>query len=120
MLPYLAQGAVQAIEDAGVLTVSLSLADNIPTALGVYEAVPKSRGEAVQNSAATQRTALHLPDGPIKQLRGRGQTRICGLITNGRTFMWGLDVMKDTVEGWRNWVAKVERHHLGSVKAVVY
>jgi salicylate hydroxylase len=45
MLPYVAQGVAQAIEDAGVLTCALSLVDKdgIDTALKVYEAV--RRGE---------------------------------------------------------------------------
>ena len=69
MLPYVAQGAAQALEDAGVLTVALSLSDDVSTALGVYEAVRKSRGESIQDSAATTRTALHLADGPEQEKR---------------------------------------------------
>ena len=117
MLPYVAQGAAQAIEDAGVLTVSFSLADDVSTALSVYEAVRKTRAEAIQNSAATTRTALHLPDGPEQEKRDRA---IAGAGPNPdlwanrewQDFMWGVDVMKDTVEGWGNWLAEVEGHHL--------
>lgn len=124
MLPYVAQGAAQAIEDAAVLTVSLSLAEDVPTALGVYEAVRKSRGEAIQNSAATTRQALHLPDGPEQEKRDKA---IAGTGANPdlwadhvwQDFMWGVDVMKDTLESWAIWVAQVQGHHLGSVKGVV-
>lgn len=69
MLPYVAQGAAQVIEDAGVLTVALSLTDDVPTALGVYEAGRKSRGESIHNNAATTRKALHLPDGSEQEKR---------------------------------------------------
>ena len=103
MLPYVAQGAAQAIEDTAVLTVSLSLADDVPTALGVYEAVRKSRGEAIQNSAATTRQALHLPDGPEQEKRdkaiaGTGPNPDLWADHDWQDFMWGVDVMKDRLE----------------------
>lgn len=125
MLPYVAQGAAQAIEDAAVLTVALSLAEDVPTALGVYEAVRKSRGEAIQDSAATTRQALHLPDGPEQEKRdkaiaGTGPNPDLWADHDWQDFMWGVDVMKDTLEGWGKWVAQVQGHHLGSVKAVVH
>lgn len=125
MLPYVAQGAAQAIEDAAVLTVALSLAEDVPTALGVYEAVRKSRGEAIQNSAATTRQALHLPDGPEQEKRdkaiaGTGPNPDLWADHDWQDFMWGVDVMKDTLEDWGKWVAQVQGHHLGGVKAVVY
>lgn len=72
MLPYVAQGAAQAIEDAAVLTCVLSMIDDeehIDMALEIYELVRKHRGEAIQQSAATTRNALHLPDGPAQILR---------------------------------------------------
>lgn len=125
MLPYVAQGAAQAIEDAAVLTISLSLAEDVPTALGVYEAVRKSRAEAIQNSAATTRQALHLPDGPEQEKRdeaiaGTGPNPDLWADRDWQDFMWGVDVMKDTVDDWGKWVAEVRGHHLGSVKGVVY
>ena len=125
MLPYVAQGAAQAIEDAAVLAVSLSLAEDVPTALGVYEAVRKSRGEAIQNSAATTRQVLHLPDGPEQEKRdkaiaGTGPNPDLWADHDWQDFMWGVDVMKDTLQDWEKWVAQVQGHQLGSVKEVVY
>ena len=76
MLPYVAQGAAQAIEDAAVLTISLSLADDVPTALAVYEIVRKSRGEAIQSSAGTTRIVLHLPDGLEQAKRDEAMGKI--------------------------------------------
>ncbi|KAG9588546.1 FAD/NAD(P)-binding domain-containing protein, partial [Aureobasidium melanogenum] len=70
MLPYLAQGAAQAIEDAGVLQVVLNKSStDIGLAIKIYEQVRKARGEAVQASASEVRTALHLPDGPEQRER---------------------------------------------------
>ncbi|KAI4724815.1 putative monooxygenase [Aureobasidium sp. EXF-10728] len=72
MLPYVAQGAAQAIEDAGVLQCVLAKSStNVPLALQIYEEVRKARAEAVQSSAAATRKALHLPDGPEQQERDR-------------------------------------------------
>ena len=68
-LPYVAQGAAQAIEDAGALTMVFSLTPSVHLALGIYSAVRKSRGEAIQQSASTTRHALHLPDGPEQEKR---------------------------------------------------
>jgi salicylate hydroxylase len=65
MLPYVTQGAAQAIEDAAVLQcVFAKSSADVPLALQIYEQVRKARGEAVQGSAAVTRKALHLPDGP--------------------------------------------------------
>ena len=117
MLPYVAQGAAQAIEDAAVLTVSLSLADDVDTALAVYEAVRKDRGEAIQNSANTTRTALHLPDGPEQEKRdkaiaGTGPNPDMWANRDWQDFMWGVDIMKETIENWDELAAQI-RENLG-------
>ncbi|OAX81464.1 hypothetical protein ACJ72_04191 [Emergomyces africanus] len=67
MLPYLAQGAAQAFEDAAALGVVLSqinMANDIPFALKVYEKCRKKRAEGVQLSSTNNRIPIHLPDGP--------------------------------------------------------
>ncbi|KAG9639121.1 FAD/NAD(P)-binding domain-containing protein, partial [Aureobasidium melanogenum] len=67
---WMAQGAAQAIEDAGVLQVVLNKSStDIGLAIKIYEQVRKARGEAVQASASEVRTALHLPDGPEQRER---------------------------------------------------
>ncbi len=109
MLPYLAQGAAQAIEDAGVLAVCLSMTAHVPGALKVYEAVRKTRAETIQSSATAMRTVLHLPDGPEQEERDRNMK---GAGKPGaknpdlwadRAFqdlMWGVDVMSETQANW--------------------
>ncbi|KAI9810901.1 MAG: hypothetical protein M1827_005760 [Pycnora praestabilis] len=125
MLPYVAQGAAQAIEDAGVLTVAFTKTSDVPLALEIYEAVRKARGEAIQNSAATTRKALHLDDGPEQEerdrrIRGPGKNPDLWADSEWQHFMWGTDVMKDTWENWTDYKSKVEGHALEAVAASTY
>ncbi|KAJ5758747.1 salicylate hydroxylase [Penicillium odoratum] len=72
VLPYVAQGAAQAVEDAAALGVLLSVIssfDEIPKALRAYKASRKLRAEAVQQSGTVNRATLHLPDGLDQQAR---------------------------------------------------
>src|ERR1700721_185108 len=72
MLPYVAQGAAQAVEDAAVLGLVLSKIeskDDIPVALKAYELARKERSEKVQNTAGHTRTVLHMVDGPEQHKR---------------------------------------------------
>jgi salicylate hydroxylase len=62
MLPYLAQGACQAIEDAGVLARCLARADGgaVAEALACYEAARRPRTTQVQAQARRQERTFHL------------------------------------------------------------
>ncbi|KAF7716618.1 Salicylate 1-monooxygenase [Penicillium ucsense] len=118
MLPYVAQGAAQAIEDAGVLACVLSLGGDevdIPTRLKVYERLRKDRAEKIQNSAAETRLALHLPDGDKQRerdeaMKSGGENPDLWADRDWQAFMWGTDVMQQTVEGWDDLV----RHASGT------
>lgn len=73
-LPHLNQGAAQAIEDAGVLSVVLSkLPDTSPEsinkALKAYEKVRKERAELLVDLAAQSGRTLHLGEGEAKKER---------------------------------------------------
>jgi salicylate hydroxylase len=71
MLPFMAQGAAQAIEDGATLTACLvgtSRAD-IPMALHRYEQLRVPRASRVQAMSAANKTRFHLPDGPEQQER---------------------------------------------------
>lgn len=123
MLPYVGQGAAQAIEDAGVLTCALSLipsgtAKDIRTAFRVYEMIRKERGERIQDSAAATRKVLHLPDGREQMERdeairdseeGKGRNPDLWADEKWQNFMYGVDVMKDCVDGWENLAMIVNR-----------
>ena len=61
MLPFLAQGASQAIEDAGVLAWSLSQPGGILAALQAYERRRAPRAARVQRASRQQGDIYHLP-----------------------------------------------------------
>jgi salicylate hydroxylase len=65
MLPMMAQGAAQAIEDGAALTSLLAaMPDDVPGALRRYEAVRKTRATRLQEMSRANRVRFHLPDGP--------------------------------------------------------
>jgi salicylate hydroxylase len=69
MLPYGAQGAAQAIEDAWALAACLRDDHDVPVALARYEALRHERTARVQAISRGNATRFHLPDGPEQQAR---------------------------------------------------
>jgi salicylate hydroxylase len=70
MLPFYAQGAGQAIEDAAALAALLvSGSDNVPAALTRYERLRLPRASRVQEASRGRTTHHHLPDGPQQRAR---------------------------------------------------
>ncbi|MFO1296238.1 MAG: FAD-dependent monooxygenase [Rubrivivax sp.] len=71
MLPFFAQGAAQAIEDAEVLAQCLRGADvaSMPAALARYEALRRPRASEVQLMSRGREYRNHLPDGPEQERR---------------------------------------------------
>ena len=70
MLPFYAQGAGQAIEDAAALAVCLTTGPwDPPAALARYEQVRMPRATKVQEASRGRITHNHLPDGPEQQAR---------------------------------------------------
>ena len=70
MLPFMAQGAGQAIEDGAALTTCLVQgATDVPAALGRYEAVRLPRATRLQELSRRNKTRFHLPDGPDQEAR---------------------------------------------------
>jgi salicylate hydroxylase len=68
MLPYLAQGAAMAIEDAAVLAACLDRNPDVPAALRTYEASRLPRTARVQRDASRNATVYHM-SGPTAVLR---------------------------------------------------
>ncbi|MGO9421974.1 FAD-dependent monooxygenase [Roseiarcus sp.] len=60
MVPFLAQGAAQAIEDAGVLAAALAEIDDVPQALATYSRARVSRATRIQAEALRQGRIYHL------------------------------------------------------------
>ncbi|KAL6243005.1 hypothetical protein RBB50_010105 [Rhinocladiella similis] len=112
MLPYVAQGAAQAVEDAASLGVTLSSItskDQVPLALKAYERAQKARAEHIQQSCLQTRAALHLPDGPEQEARDQ---KFRALSQGGESddkwndpqmqqFLWGWDAEVKAEEAWR-------------------
>ncbi len=70
MLPFLAQGAAQAIEDGATLAGVLArTGDNVPAALKRYESLRLPRTARIQAVAAGNKIRNHLPDGPEQRAR---------------------------------------------------
>jgi len=71
MLPFLAQGAAQAIEDAAALGESLRSANqtSIGAALMLYEATRRPRANSILLGSRGREIRNHLPDGPEQQQR---------------------------------------------------
>ena len=108
-LPHLAQGAAQAIEDAGVLSVVLShlpsraTPADINKALRLYERVRKERAETLVDLAAASGRALHLGEGAAKEERdkqfaalkeGKGPVPDKWADANVQKMVYGFDCMK--------------------------
>ena len=70
MLPFMAQGAAQAIEDGATLTTCLTQAGpDVPGALRRYERLRVPRTARLQALSAANKTRLYLSDGPQQQER---------------------------------------------------
>ena len=77
MLPFMAQGSAQAIEDGATLAACLSRigAYDVPEALRKYEALRLPRASRVQGLSEANKTRHHLPDGPAQQARDAAMAR---------------------------------------------
>ena len=66
MLPFMAQGAAQAIEDGATLAACLSKLgkEHVPEALRLYETHRLPRASRLQAMSADNKLRFHLPDGP--------------------------------------------------------
>jgi salicylate hydroxylase len=71
MLPFMAQGAAQAIEDGATLTACLARtnSEDTPAALRHYEQLRLRRASRVQAMSAANKTRFHLADGPDQEER---------------------------------------------------
>lgn len=74
MLPFMAQGAATAIEDAAVLASCLANATNVPTAFNRYAALRQQRTAWIQGLARRNARVFHL-SGPAAWARNRAAKR---------------------------------------------
>ena len=69
MLPFMAQGAAQAIEDGATLAACLADDDDAPAALRRYERLRVPRATRIQAGSTENKARFHLPDGPEQEER---------------------------------------------------
>ena len=99
MLPFFAQGAAQAVEDAVVLAACLRGAtrETAMAALQRYEALRKPRASEVQRMSRGREVRNHLPDGPEQRRRDAELAR--GDPLRQSAWLYGHDVEADVDRG---------------------
>jgi salicylate hydroxylase len=75
MLPFMAQGAAQAIQDAGVLAQCLAVGADLGDALRHYEQLRRPRASRIQRLSWDNNTVYHLTDGPEQRARDDAMIR---------------------------------------------
>lgn len=96
MLPFMAQGACQAIEDAWVLAREIDAASkdgDVVGALRRYELARQGRTARVQNQSLRNRDVYHLPDGPEQVRRDESLSRRSGGFAN-LDWLYGFDPVR--------------------------
>lgn len=84
MLPFLAQGATQAIEDAATLAACVCE----PGGLARYEALRRPRVDRVVAAVRERAAGMHLPDGPRQRQRDRA---LAGARLSDQDWLYGWD-----------------------------
>jgi salicylate hydroxylase len=71
MLPFMAQGAGQSIEDGATLAACLAKLgpERVPEALQLYETLRLPRATQLQELSRRNKTRFHMPDGPMQAAR---------------------------------------------------
>jgi salicylate hydroxylase len=69
MLPFMAQGAAQALEDGAALAACLTREPDVPAALRRYEELRLPRAARIQALSTDNKTRFHLPDGERQRER---------------------------------------------------
>ncbi|KAG9187026.1 salicylate hydroxylase [Alternaria panax] len=109
-LPYLAQGAAMAIEDAACLGFVLSKVrsrDKIGEALAFFQDIRRVRAHTIQRGSWTNRFFIHMNEGP--QYDMRDEVFLAGdypgspnLMANVlfQEWLYGYDVIRDAQQKW--------------------
>ncbi|KAJ7829297.1 salicylate hydroxylase [Mycena olivaceomarginata] len=95
MMPYMAQGAAQATEDAAALSAAVRAYDDIPAALAAYEAQRKPRAAYVAHNTRVLQEWLHLYDGP-EQIR---RDELMQHDNSQNPIFWGCSERRDWLFG---------------------
>ncbi|KAL2011840.1 hypothetical protein VTN00DRAFT_4558 [Thermoascus crustaceus] len=114
-LPYLAQGAAQAVEDGAVLGAlfeKLQKKSQLPDLLIIYEAIRKSRTTKVVKGSTALRDIFHMHDGPRQQERDRQlleQDPFEGFPNRWadpvfQPFLFGYDAYVEAYRAWKKYM----------------
>ncbi len=95
MLPYMAQGAVQSIEDAAVLAKCLACVDetnDVSAALRRYEEIRRPRTSRCQDGSRANGVNYHLPDGEAQHRRDSNLSSSLTAPLPQNSWLYGHDV----------------------------
>lgn len=95
MMPYMAQGAAQATEDAGTLRAALRRFESIPEALRAYEKQRLPRAAYVAKNTRVLQEWLHLYDGEERERRDQAMKRD----DKNNPIFWGWRIRRDWLFG---------------------
>jgi salicylate hydroxylase len=91
MLPFMAQGAAQAVEDGATLAACLHGGDVVGS-LQRYERLRLPRASRLQALSASNKTRYHLPDGPEQRVRdAQMATGTTDWSADAVAWIWGHD-----------------------------
>ena len=101
MLPYMAQGAVQSIEDAAVLAKCLECAagHDLNAALRRYEETRKPRASRCQEGSRRNAVLYHLPDGEEQRKRDANLASSTSAPLPQNSWLYGHDVEAEFEQG---------------------
>lgn len=108
MLPYLAQGAAQAVEDAAALRQCLATETDLNVALKRYEGIRLPRASLVQAKTREHQYILHVEDGreqaerDSKMLKNDDENPVFWGFTERRHWLFSHDAENTSKEG-ANW-----------------
>ncbi|CAL5870068.1 uncharacterized protein PFLUO_LOCUS4302 [Penicillium psychrofluorescens] len=100
MMPYMAQGAAQATEDAATLQAALRECDDIHQALNIYERQRLPRAAYVARNTRILQEWLHLYDGPERERRDslmkqdKATNPVFWAFTGRKDWLFGHDARK--------------------------
>ncbi|KAL1792311.1 hypothetical protein ACET3X_008818 [Alternaria dauci] len=118
-LPYLAQGAAMAIEDAaclGSLLSKIQSRDKIPEALALFQEIRQTRAHTVQRGSWTNRFFIHMNEGEQYDMREDvfaagdypGSPNLMANVLF-QDWLYGYDVIRDTQRKWQEKFEKIAK-----------
>ncbi|KAI0021829.1 FAD/NAD(P)-binding domain-containing protein [Xylariomycetidae sp. FL0641] len=105
MLPFMAQGAAQAFEDAamlGTILGNITKKEQIPAAISVCEELRKPRATRIKQAAKAQKAVYALPDGPVQEERDANLGKApLGSDTSPFKWVWEYDAAAEGTRAWQ-------------------